>query len=102
MTHPKQFLPILDELQFDGQPITNYRVCHGQILVDATFRKRGIALNLYTAFLDSARGRYDIRLTGVHKQNRISYNFHHNKLGMKTIGVFGEKGERQLLVLDMR
>jgi GNAT superfamily N-acetyltransferase len=102
MTNPKQYLPVLDQLLFDGQPITDYRVCIGQILVDKPFRKRRIARQLFAAFIDSAREKYDLRLVGINEQNRGSYHLHHNILGMKPIGTFGERRDHLLLVLDMR
>ncbi len=92
MTHPKLFLPMPDRAPFDEYPVTNYRACIGQVLVE----------RLYATFFETERERYGLRIVGIRKKNRASYCFCRIILGMKPIGTFGEKGEHQLLTGDLR
>lgn len=102
LSRPKVFFSILDQLKIDKEPVTSYRLCIGQVLVDISFRNRGIAKSLMATFIKSAREKYDLRLAGVHHDNRPSYHLHHKSAGMKLITAYGESGEFELMILDFR
>jgi GNAT superfamily N-acetyltransferase len=59
---------------------------YGPVLVDPTFRGRGVARGLYAAALEAASGRAELMVAFIETVNRRSWRVHVEGFGMRPLG----------------
>lgn len=101
-------IPLLDpfvnrflNLKYKGKKIKDYRVViAGQILVDKKYKGKGIAESLHKDFVVLLKGRYDLIISEVSRQNPRSLNVSTKKLGFSIIDKYEANGRSWYIILQ--
>ena len=98
------FIEKFNNLKYENKKIKDYKITiAGQVLIDKSFRGKGILEKLWKSFAKNLSKNYDLIVTGISSSNPRSYYACTKKLNMKLIGKGFEKGKQwYLLAYDLK
>ncbi|MFD3547506.1 GNAT family N-acetyltransferase [Streptomyces sp. NPDC058655] len=95
----RALLDAQDALRWEGRPLSAVRwLLYGPVVVDAAFRRRGVARALFTTAVAEAAGRAEAVVAFVEADNAPSRRVHVDGFGMTPLGDY-EAGGRTYTAL---